>query len=72
VNELRADLQRSLGDTGNEKLDVSQQCPPTSQKANYCIPGYIKRKCGQQVNGGDFSPLLYFHETSQNHRITEW
>ncbi|PKU47879.1 rna-directed dna polymerase from mobile element jockey-like [Limosa lapponica baueri] len=41
----------------DKKLNMSQQCVLTVQKAN-CILGCNQKKCGQQMEGGDSAPLL--------------
>jgi len=52
---LKAALRRrTLGVLVNGKVDTSHQCALAAQKA-----GLHQEKCGQQVEGGDSSPLLH-------------
>lgn len=55
-------VKEDLGVRVDEKLDLSQQCAPTAQKAQ-THPELNPKQCGQQVKGGDSPPLLHIHET---------
>ena len=55
--------KKDLGVLMDEKLDMSHQCVLAAQTANHIL-SFIKKKHGQQVEGGDSATLLCSGETS--------
>jgi len=53
--------EKDLGILVDEKLDLTQQCVLTAQKANY--PGLHPQQRDHQVKRGDSAPLLHSGET---------